>query len=160
MVSRVARAFEGGGARGVTAPVYTMDFLCKATVDGPCLPHVYYTNMLYVHVFWIWGFEEDVANLRRTGTEFLIATRMGVSKTAPLSVVVLPKIARFRYLGPFLSESFFSRFSRFVNFVSRYGGVLSQFVNFNGPGKIANCVSIRVRTKFVRVVHTYVLKHI
>ena len=26
-----------------------------------------------------------------------------------------------------------------MNFVSRYGGVLSQFVKFNGPGKIANC---------------------
>ena len=34
---------------------------------------------------------------------------------------------------------FLNRFSRFMNFVSRCGGVLSQFVNFNGPGKIANC---------------------
>ena len=42
-------------------------------------------------------------------------------------------------IGPFLSEIFFSRFSRFVNFASRYGGVLSQVVNLISPGKIAKC---------------------
>ena len=33
-------------------------------------------------------------------------------------------------------------FSRFSRFVSRYGGVLSQFVNFNIPGKINICINI------------------
>ena len=44
-------------------------------------------------------------------------------------------------LGPFLTERFPPRFSRFVfvNFVSGYGGVLSQFVIFHRPGKVANC---------------------
>ena len=38
-----------------------------------------------------------------------------------------------------LTGDFPPRFSRLVNFVSRYGGVLIQSVTFNSPGKIANC---------------------
>lgn len=38
-----------------------------------------------------------------------------------------------------LYRRFVSRFCRFVNFVSRYRGVLSPFINFNSPGKIMNC---------------------
>ena len=34
---------------------------------------------------------------------------------------------------PLLSEIFSQIFYRFVNFVSRYGGVLSQFVNLTAP---------------------------
>ena len=48
---------------------------------------------------------------------------------------------RLAHHAPFLSARFFFQilqFSRLVNFVSRYGGILSQFVNLNSPGKIAN----------------------
>ena len=38
-----------------------------------------------------------------------------------------------------LIREFFPTFSRFAHVVSRHGGVLSQVVNFNIPGKIANC---------------------
>ena len=40
-----------------------------------------------------------------------------------------------RKIGQFLWERFVSRFSRFMNFVSRYGGALPQFVNFTAPEK-------------------------
>ena len=58
-----------------------------------------------------------------------------------------PKLFRLTYFSSSTAQSrwnlihvsyrrvFFSRFFRFVNFVPRYGGVLSQFVNFNSPGK-------------------------
>ena len=74
---------------------------------------------------------------------------MVVSRTAsklvmPSRPTILDDDEVIKLWAVLIGEFFFSRFSRYiVNFVSRYGGVLSQFVNFDSPGK-SRTVSIRV----------------